>query len=138
MNSYCNDCEAPARYKPTMRHFAAIGLLLSHPVLTSAFSGPVTALQRRQVAPSATIALVAASRAGNSGGRAGSDSKIQQGSFEGGKLLASAFGWLLSVFSLTIYTPMIISLLRTKDVAGMSATTWALQLAGFFVFAYTT
>ena len=118
-----------------MRHFAAIGLLLSHPVLTSAFSGPVNlqALQRRQAATPATIALVAASRAGNSGGRAGSDSK-QQGSFEGGKLLASAFGWLLSVFSLTIYTPMIISLLHTKDVAGMSATTWALQLAGFFIF----
>jgi len=118
----------------TMRHFAAVGLLLSHPVLTSAFSGPVTALQRRQAAPPATIALVAASRAGSSGGRAGSDSKMQQGSFEGGKLLASAFGWLLSAFSLTIYTPMIISLLRTKDVAGMSATTWALQLAGFFIF----
>ena len=114
-----------------MRHFAAIGLLLSHPVLTSAFSGPVNlqALQRRQAATPATIALVVASRAGNSGGRAGSDSKMQQGSFEGGKLLASAFGWLLSVFLLTIYTPMI-----TKDVAGMSATTWALQLAGFFIF----
>ena len=123
-----------------MRHFAAIGLLLSHPVLTSAFSGPVNlqALQRRQAATPATIALVVASRAGNSGGRAGSDSKMQQGSFEGGKLLASAFGWLLSVFLLTIYTPMIlamiISLLHTKDVAGMSATTWALQLAGFFIF----
>ena len=49
-------------------------------------------------------------------------------------VLATFMGWLLSAGALTIYTPMIFSLLRTRDATGMSAATWALQLVGFVIF----
>lgn len=51
------------------------------------------------------------------------------------KAIATAVGWTLSCTAMTIYTPIIASLVRERSVpASMSSTTWALQVLGFGIF----
>ena len=51
------------------------------------------------------------------------------------RAVATALGWTISATALTLYTPIISSLLRSRSVPeSMSSTTWALQVMGFGIF----
>lgn len=49
-------------------------------------------------------------------------------------LLARAMGWVLTAAAVTLYVPMVVSTLRSRDATGMSAATWSMQLTGFLIF----